>query len=131
MSSQVQNLQAAVQHRDVLIQQLQTLVAKMSSREGTLMQCILGLDRHLADVERRSLGPQSSFQKEKMSLPLLRILVQVTLLLLIAWRESHTYPKVMRRLDKWWSTKKSDTDTKKGSSCGHKVPKLKEVEIEE
>ncbi|GJV03381.1 hypothetical protein Tco_1336950 [Tanacetum coccineum] len=54
----VQNLQAAVQHRDVLIQQLQTLVAKMSSREGTLMQCILGLDRRLADVDRRSLGPQ-------------------------------------------------------------------------
>ncbi|GKE19670.1 hypothetical protein Tco_1427247, partial [Tanacetum coccineum] len=54
----VQNLQAAVQHRGVLIQQLQTLVAKMSSREGTLMQCILGLDRRLADVDRRSLGPQ-------------------------------------------------------------------------
>nr|GEV90038.1 hypothetical protein [Tanacetum cinerariifolium] len=48
---------AAVQHKDVHIQQLQTLVAEMSSREGTLMQCILGLDRRLADVEGRSLGP--------------------------------------------------------------------------
>ncbi|GJW33098.1 hypothetical protein Tco_0053130 [Tanacetum coccineum] len=31
----VQTLQAAVQHRDVQIQQLQTLVAEMSSREGS------------------------------------------------------------------------------------------------
>ncbi|GJX88366.1 hypothetical protein Tco_0340380 [Tanacetum coccineum] len=58
LSQQVQTLQAAVQHRDVQIQQLQTLVAEMSSREGTLMQCILGLDRRLVDVERRSPGPQ-------------------------------------------------------------------------
>ncbi|GKA31496.1 hypothetical protein Tco_0717801 [Tanacetum coccineum] len=42
----------------VQIQQLQTLVAEMSSREGTLMQCILGLDRRLADVERRSPRPK-------------------------------------------------------------------------
>ncbi|GKD95985.1 hypothetical protein Tco_1379882 [Tanacetum coccineum] len=46
------------QGQDVQIQQLQTLVAEMSSCEGTLMQCILGLDRRLADVERRSLRPQ-------------------------------------------------------------------------
>ncbi|GJX91512.1 hypothetical protein Tco_0344838 [Tanacetum coccineum] len=58
LSQQVQTLQAAVQHRDVQIQQLQTLVAEMSSHEGTLMQCILGFDIRLADVERRSPGPQ-------------------------------------------------------------------------
>ncbi|GJW19319.1 hypothetical protein Tco_0026755 [Tanacetum coccineum] len=58
LSQQVQTLQAAVQHRDVQIQQLQTLVAEMSSHEGTLMQCILGLDSRLADVERISPGPQ-------------------------------------------------------------------------
>ncbi|GJW80419.1 hypothetical protein Tco_0144394 [Tanacetum coccineum] len=58
LSQQVQTLQATVQHKDVQIQQLQTLVAEMSSRKGTLMQCILGLDRRLADVERRSPGPQ-------------------------------------------------------------------------
>ncbi|GKC13491.1 hypothetical protein Tco_1010273 [Tanacetum coccineum] len=52
LSQQVQNLQAFVQHRDVQIQQLQTLVAEMSSREGTLMQSILGLDIRLTDVER-------------------------------------------------------------------------------
>ncbi|GJY31528.1 hypothetical protein Tco_0415023 [Tanacetum coccineum] len=57
LSQHVQTLQASVQHRDVQIQQLQTLVAEMSSREGTLMQCILGLDRLLADVKRRSSGP--------------------------------------------------------------------------
>ncbi|GJR71274.1 hypothetical protein Tco_0083639 [Tanacetum coccineum] len=51
--------QAAVQHRDVQIQQLQTLVAKMSSRDSTLMQCILGLDRHLADLEMRPPGLSS------------------------------------------------------------------------
>ncbi|GJW80418.1 hypothetical protein Tco_0144393 [Tanacetum coccineum] len=55
---QVQTLQAAVQHRDMQIQQLQTLVAEMSSRDGTLMQCILGMDRRLADLERRPPGPQ-------------------------------------------------------------------------
>ncbi|GJY61282.1 hypothetical protein Tco_0461939, partial [Tanacetum coccineum] len=55
---QVQTLQAIVQHRDVQIQQLQTLVAEMSSREGTLMQCILRIDRRLADLERRPPGPQ-------------------------------------------------------------------------
>ncbi|GKD00930.1 hypothetical protein Tco_1171204 [Tanacetum coccineum] len=50
--------QAAMQHRDVQIQQLQTLVSTMSSRESTLMQCILGMDKHLADLERRPPGPQ-------------------------------------------------------------------------
>ncbi|GJW44566.1 hypothetical protein Tco_0073365 [Tanacetum coccineum] len=35
-----------------------TLVAEMSSRESTLMQCILGMDRRLADLERRPSGPQ-------------------------------------------------------------------------
>ncbi|GJZ40872.1 hypothetical protein Tco_0587758 [Tanacetum coccineum] len=51
-------MQVAVQHREVQIQQLQTLVAELSSREGTLMQCILGLDRCLTNVERRPPGPQ-------------------------------------------------------------------------
>ncbi|GKD44439.1 hypothetical protein Tco_1269084 [Tanacetum coccineum] len=45
-------------HKGVQIQQLQTLVAEMSSREGPLMQCILGLDRRLTDAERRPPGPQ-------------------------------------------------------------------------
>ncbi|GJZ03490.1 hypothetical protein Tco_0536765 [Tanacetum coccineum] len=58
LSQQVQTLQATVQHKDVQVQQLQTLVAEMSSCEGTLMQCILGLDRRLANVERRRSGPQ-------------------------------------------------------------------------
>ncbi|GKD53758.1 hypothetical protein Tco_1287145 [Tanacetum coccineum] len=43
---------------DVQIQQLQTMVAEMSSRKSTLMQCILGFNRCLADVERRPPGPQ-------------------------------------------------------------------------
>ncbi|GJT07646.1 hypothetical protein Tco_0842108 [Tanacetum coccineum] len=50
--------QAAVQQRDSQIQQLQTTVFKMSSRESTLMQCILGMDRRLAKLERRPPGPQ-------------------------------------------------------------------------
>ncbi|GJX17335.1 hypothetical protein Tco_0218167 [Tanacetum coccineum] len=58
LSQQVQTLQAAVQHRHVQIHQLQTLVAEMSSRESTLMQCILGLDRRLTDAERRPPRPQ-------------------------------------------------------------------------
>ncbi|GJY02523.1 hypothetical protein Tco_0360675 [Tanacetum coccineum] len=40
-----QALQAAVQQRDTQIHQLQTMVSEMSSRESTLMQCILGMDK--------------------------------------------------------------------------------------
>ncbi|GKG03737.1 hypothetical protein Tco_0311373 [Tanacetum coccineum] len=58
LSQQVQTLQAVVQHRDVQIQQLQTMVFEMSSRESILMQCILGMDRRLADLERRPSRPQ-------------------------------------------------------------------------
>ncbi|GKD89014.1 hypothetical protein Tco_1364521 [Tanacetum coccineum] len=58
LSQQVKTLQAVVQQRDMQIQQLQTMVAEMSSREGTLMQCILRMDRSLANLERRSQGPQ-------------------------------------------------------------------------
>ncbi|GJT38087.1 hypothetical protein Tco_0937952 [Tanacetum coccineum] len=47
-----------MQQRDMQIQQLQTIVFEMSSRESTLMQCILGMDRRLADLERTPSGPQ-------------------------------------------------------------------------
>ncbi|GJY86729.1 hypothetical protein Tco_0500755 [Tanacetum coccineum] len=50
--------QAAVQQRDWQIQQLQTTISEMSSCESTLMQCNLGMDRCLADLERRPPGPQ-------------------------------------------------------------------------
>ncbi|GJX01438.1 hypothetical protein Tco_0185351 [Tanacetum coccineum] len=50
--------QVAVQQRDSHIQQLQTMVSEMSSHESTLMQCILGMDRRLTDLERRPPGPQ-------------------------------------------------------------------------
>ncbi|GKB96900.1 hypothetical protein Tco_0983037 [Tanacetum coccineum] len=49
---------AVVQQRDSQIQQLQTMVSEMSSRESTLMQCIMGMDRRLADLERRPPRPQ-------------------------------------------------------------------------
>ncbi|GJV69781.1 hypothetical protein Tco_1485290 [Tanacetum coccineum] len=55
---QVQALQATVQWRGSQIQQLQTMVSEMSSCESTLMQCILGMDRRLADLEKRPPGPQ-------------------------------------------------------------------------
>ncbi|GKB35316.1 hypothetical protein Tco_0880258 [Tanacetum coccineum] len=58
LTQQVQALQAVVQQRDTQIQQLQTTVSEMSSRESTLMQCILGMDKRLADLEKRPLGPQ-------------------------------------------------------------------------
>ncbi|GJW39646.1 hypothetical protein Tco_0065491 [Tanacetum coccineum] len=51
-------VEQAVQQRDTQIQQLQTMVSEMSSRESTLMQCILGMDRRLVDLERRPPGPQ-------------------------------------------------------------------------
>ncbi|GKF77933.1 hypothetical protein Tco_0230403 [Tanacetum coccineum] len=57
LSQQVQALLVAIQQRDSPIQQLQTMVSEMSSRESTLMQCILGMDRRLADLERRPPGP--------------------------------------------------------------------------
>nr|GEV38949.1 hypothetical protein [Tanacetum cinerariifolium] len=46
-----------VQQRDTQIQQLQTMVSETSSHESTLMQCILGLDKRLAALERRLPGP--------------------------------------------------------------------------
>ncbi|GJY73335.1 hypothetical protein Tco_0477766 [Tanacetum coccineum] len=57
LTQQGRALQAAVQQRDTQIQQMQTTVSEMSNRESTLMQCILGLDRQLADLERRPPGP--------------------------------------------------------------------------
>nr|GFA96839.1 hypothetical protein [Tanacetum cinerariifolium] len=56
-SERVEEEEAAVQQRDTQIQQLQTTVSEMSSWESTLMQCILGMDRRLADLERRPPGP--------------------------------------------------------------------------
>ncbi|GJW74725.1 hypothetical protein Tco_0134095 [Tanacetum coccineum] len=58
IEGQVQALQAAMQQRDTQIQQLQTTVLEMNSEESTLMQCILRMDRRLADLERRPPGPQ-------------------------------------------------------------------------
>ncbi|GKC19807.1 hypothetical protein Tco_1021957 [Tanacetum coccineum] len=57
LTQQVQALQAAVQQRDTQIQQLQTTVAEMGNRESSLMQCILGMDRRLAALDRRPPGP--------------------------------------------------------------------------
>ncbi|GKA19746.1 hypothetical protein Tco_0699661 [Tanacetum coccineum] len=58
LTQQVQALQVTVQQRDTQIQQLQTMVSEMSSHEGTLMQCILGMDKRLVDLERIPPGPQ-------------------------------------------------------------------------
>ncbi|GJT83318.1 hypothetical protein Tco_1057660 [Tanacetum coccineum] len=58
LTQQVQALQIEVQQRDMQIQQLQTIVSKMSSRESSLMQCILGLDKRIAALERKPPGPQ-------------------------------------------------------------------------
>ncbi|GJT41881.1 hypothetical protein Tco_0941746 [Tanacetum coccineum] len=58
LTQQVQALQAAMQQRDSQIQQLSMTVTEMSSRESTLMQCILGMDGRLAELERRPPGPQ-------------------------------------------------------------------------
>ncbi|GKB87704.1 hypothetical protein Tco_0959976 [Tanacetum coccineum] len=58
LTQQVQALQAVVQQRDSQIQHLQTMVSEMSSHESTLMQYILGMDRRLANLERRPPGPQ-------------------------------------------------------------------------
>ncbi|GKF82707.1 hypothetical protein Tco_0244363 [Tanacetum coccineum] len=58
LTQQVQTLQVDVQQRDTQIQQLQTTVTEMSSRESTLMRCILGLEKRIAALERRPPGPQ-------------------------------------------------------------------------
>ncbi|GJY83129.1 hypothetical protein Tco_0496505 [Tanacetum coccineum] len=62
VEGQVQTLQATVQQRDVQIQQLQAMVSEMSSRESTLMQCILRMDKRLADLERRPPGPHNNLK---------------------------------------------------------------------
>ncbi|GJZ97440.1 hypothetical protein Tco_0669893 [Tanacetum coccineum] len=58
LTQQVRALQADVQQRDTQIQQLQTTITEMSSRESTLMRCILGLEKRIAALERRPPGPQ-------------------------------------------------------------------------
>ncbi|GJW16904.1 hypothetical protein Tco_0024340 [Tanacetum coccineum] len=50
--------QIDVQQRDTQIQQLQTAIIEMGSRESTLMWCILGLERRIAALEIRPSGPQ-------------------------------------------------------------------------
>ncbi|GJZ20724.1 hypothetical protein Tco_0557314 [Tanacetum coccineum] len=50
LTQQVQALQAAVQQKDSQIQQMQTTFTEMGSQESTLMQCILGMDRRLAEL---------------------------------------------------------------------------------
>ncbi|GKE58399.1 hypothetical protein Tco_1497584, partial [Tanacetum coccineum] len=57
-SQMVQAMGMLEQDRDLQIQQLQALVSEMSSRESTLMQCILGMDIRLSDLDRRPLGHQ-------------------------------------------------------------------------
>nr|GEW09588.1 hypothetical protein [Tanacetum cinerariifolium] len=86
------------EQRDMQIQQLQTMVSKMSSRESTLMQCILGLDRKNHTMSNKS-SPLKRFiiginvwvklLEGENIFTLLRIFIQVTLLLLTAWREFH------------------------------------------
>ncbi|GKA86719.1 hypothetical protein Tco_0808430 [Tanacetum coccineum] len=49
------------------IQQLQTTVSEMSSWESTLMQCILGMDRRLANLERRPPGKIPTDCMERVS----------------------------------------------------------------
>ncbi|GKE73093.1 hypothetical protein Tco_1535134, partial [Tanacetum coccineum] len=51
LAQQVQALQIEVQQRDMQMQQLQTTVSEMSSRESSLMQYILGLDKRIAALE--------------------------------------------------------------------------------
>ncbi|GJZ07103.1 hypothetical protein Tco_0540896 [Tanacetum coccineum] len=58
MASQMVQAEDRLEQVGAQIQQLQTTVSEMSSRESTLMSCILGMDRHLADLERRPPGPQ-------------------------------------------------------------------------
>ncbi|GKD80994.1 hypothetical protein Tco_1347833 [Tanacetum coccineum] len=58
MASQMVHVADRFEQIGTQIQQLQTTVSEMSSRESTLMQCILGMDRRLADLERRAPGPQ-------------------------------------------------------------------------
>ncbi|GJU32722.1 hypothetical protein Tco_1176311 [Tanacetum coccineum] len=58
LTQQVQAMQADVQQRDTQIQQLQTTVTEMGSRESTLTRCILGLEKQIAALERRPPGPQ-------------------------------------------------------------------------
>nr|GFD07742.1 hypothetical protein [Tanacetum cinerariifolium] len=48
LTQQVQALQIDVHQRDTQFQQLQTTVTEMGSRESTLTQCILGLERWIA-----------------------------------------------------------------------------------
>ncbi|GJX43118.1 hypothetical protein Tco_0259794 [Tanacetum coccineum] len=61
VGTQLEQGQQTTTRRDEAISGLSQhyhMVFEMSSREGTLMQCILGMDKRLADLERRPPGPR-------------------------------------------------------------------------
>nr|GEU85346.1 hypothetical protein [Tanacetum cinerariifolium] len=58
LGPRVQALHIDVQQRDTQIQELQTIVTEMGSKESTLMRCILRLERRTAALEKRPLEPQ-------------------------------------------------------------------------
>ncbi|GJX20869.1 putative RNA-directed DNA polymerase [Tanacetum coccineum] len=58
LTQKVQAMQADVQQRDTQIQQLQTTITEMGSRESTLTRCILGLEKRITALQRRPPGPQ-------------------------------------------------------------------------
>nr|GEW02198.1 hypothetical protein [Tanacetum cinerariifolium] len=60
LTQQVQALQIDEQQRDTQIQQLQTIITEMGSKESILMRYILGLKRQIAALERRPPRPQYS-----------------------------------------------------------------------
>ncbi|GJX87508.1 hypothetical protein Tco_0339522 [Tanacetum coccineum] len=69
LTQQVQALQADVQQRDTQIQQLQTIVTEISSKECTLMRCILGLKKWIAALKRIPPGPFLRWVEAEMVSP--------------------------------------------------------------
>ncbi|GKC39366.1 hypothetical protein Tco_1051750 [Tanacetum coccineum] len=57
MEDQVQTLQAILHGAELQNQQLQTRVAEMESREGTMMSYMLWMEEHLTVLENRLPGP--------------------------------------------------------------------------
>nr|GEY88304.1 hypothetical protein [Tanacetum cinerariifolium] len=57
MVQAIDRLEQVGAQRDVHIQQLYNMVSEMSNGDSTLMRCIIGMDRCLANLERRPPGP--------------------------------------------------------------------------
>ncbi|GKA73832.1 hypothetical protein Tco_0780134 [Tanacetum coccineum] len=67
------------------------LTQQMSSKESTLMRCILGLEKRIAALERRPPGPKNHAMSNESS-PLKRLVIEINVWVKLPKEEKYFYP---------------------------------------